>query len=554
MDFFPKLLQILDAHGVQRIFGVPGDAINPMLEALRVQKRISYVHVSHEESGAFAASAAAKVSGELQVCAGTVGPGAIHLLNGLYDAKKDRAPVLAILGQVPSEFIGNDYHQEVNLGVLFQDVADYIVEIRHPEQMPAVAIEACNRAVADRGVAVLVIPHDMGKEDVPDLPITALKVEQMGHVVAPADALGDAAAKINKASKISLFVGEGARPSRDSLISLAEHLQAPIVFSLKAKDIVPADHPNVAGGIGLLGSRPGVSAMDTCDLLLVLGTDFPYREWYNPKATVIQVDSRASVIGRRRPGAIALHGDVAATVEWMLANTERRNDGSHLKHVQFVKKEWDVFLHHLENRNSNSVIHPQAVAHTLGKLAADDAIFTCDTGEVTVWGARHLKLKPGQRFTASFNLASMAFAMPAALGVQSQYPGRQVISMSGDGGFNMLMGDFLTAVKYRLPIKVVVFNNGKLGLIKMEQEVEGYPEHETDLCNPDYAALAVAMGGKGFKVNSNDELESVLGEALKTDGPVIVDVPVNPDELVLPPKIKLSQAVGFGLAKIRELL
>ena len=554
MDFFPKLLQILDAHGVQRIFGVPGDAINPLLEALRTQDKIDYIHVAHEESGAFAASAAAKVSGRLQVCAGTVGPGAIHLLNGLYDAQKDRAPVLAILGQVPSEFLGNDYHQEVNLGRLFSDVADYLAEVRHPEQMPAVAIEACNRAVADRGVSVLVVPHDLGKQQVPDLPVSVLKTDQLGRMTAPAELLRDAAKLIDGSNKVSLFVGEGSRSARDPVIELATHLNAPIIHSLKAKDFIPADHPNTAGAIGLLGSRPGVSAMGDCDLLLVLGTDFPYREWYNKDCAVVQVDNRAGIIGRRRPGAIGLHADVGATVAWLLANTAGKQDDSHLRHVQKVKEEWDAFLSHLSHRNHEKLIHPQTLARMLGELADDNAIFTCDTGEVTVWAARHLGLREGQRLTLSYNLASMAYAMPASLGVQANYPDRQVISMSGDGGFNMLMGDFLTAVKYKLPIKVVVFNNGKLGLIKMEQEVEGYPEHETDLQNPDYAALAVAMGGKGFKVEHGGDLESVLKEALSTPGPVIVDVPVNPSELVLPPSIKMSQAIGFGLAKIRELL
>lgn len=554
MDFFPKLLQILDAHGVQRIFGVPGDAINPLLEALRTQHRIQYIHVSHEESGALAASAAAKVSGNLQVCAGTVGPGALHLLNGLYDAKKDRAPVLAIVGQVPSEFLGNDYHQEVNLGAVFHDVAGYLAEVRHPEQMPAIAIEACNRAVADRAVSVLIVPHDMGKLEVPDLPVSAVQTSQLGRMTAPQEILEEAAAKINATAKVTLFVGDGARQGREAMLQLAEHLKAPIVFSLKGKDIVPAGHPCTAGGIGLLGSRSGVHAMDSCDVLLVLGTDFPYREWYNADCDVIQVDARAAIIGRRRPGATALHCDVEVAARWLMDNTRAKDDEAHLAHTRRVKKEWDAYLHHLEGRTGGHVIHPQVVAKTLSDLADERAIFTCDTGEVTVWGARHLDLKPQQRFAVSFNLATMAFAMPAALGLQSQYPDRQVISMSGDGGFNMLMGDFLTAVKYSLPIKVVVFNNGKLGLIKMEQEVEGYPEHETDLQNPDYAALADAMGGTGFSVKSPGELADVLGRALAQEGPVIVDVPVNPNELVMPPKIKASQAIGYGLAKIRELL
>jgi len=555
MGLYLKLLQVLSAHGVQRIFGVPGDAINPLLEALRKRSDIDYIHVAHEESGALAASAAAKLSGELQVCAGTVGPGAIHLLNGLYDAKKDRAPVLAILGQVNSEFLGSDYHQEVNLNVLFDDVADYLTEIQNPKQLPAAAIEACNSAVANNGVAVLIIPNDVGEAAVSDLPVSAVDAEKMGTIHASQETLKAVAEQINHAHKISLFVGEGARNSRNEVLQVAEHWQAPIIYSLKAKDFVPCDHPLTAGGLGLLGSRGGVTAMKSCDLLLIVGSDFPYRDWFKDDGVVIQIDSRARVIGRRRPGAIALHSDVATALCWLKDNTQPRSDGGHMDKIRRVKDEWDTLLRHQEDIDrSSDVIHPQSVARLLGELAADDAIFTCDTGEVTVWGARHLKLKTTQRFTLSFNLASMAYAMPAAIGAQLHFPGRQVISMSGDGGFNMLMGDFLTAVKYRLPLKVIVFNNGKLGLIKVEQEAEGYPEHETGLHNPDYAALAAAMGGTGFNVSAPKELQSVLKEALAATGPVIVDVAINPVELIVPPKLKASQVLGFGLAKIRELV
>ncbi|HKI75442.1 MAG TPA: thiamine pyrophosphate-binding protein, partial [Pseudomonadales bacterium] len=398
MNFFPKLLEILNAHGVQRIFGVPGDAINPLLEALRTQDAIDYIHVAHEESGALAASAAGKLSGKLQVCAGTVGPGAVHLLNGLYDAKKDRVPVLAIVGQVPSEYLGTDYHQEVNLSAVFHDVATFIADVQHPGQMPWVAIEACNRAVAEKGVAVLVVPHDVGKQGVDDLPVTALREGDLGHAEAPAAALRDAAGRIDKAKKITLFVGEGARAAKGAVLQFAEHLKAPIVFSLKAKDMVPYDHEFTAGGIGLLGSRAGVDAMSGCDLLVVAGTDFPYREWFNHECEVIQIDSRAGVIGRRRPGAMGLNSEVGAACAWLMSNTSAKQDESHVEHIRWIKKEWDAYLHHLEKIDRDDIVHPQAVARTLGELARPGAIFTCDTGEVTVWGARHLILQPDQRF------------------------------------------------------------------------------------------------------------------------------------------------------------
>lgn len=555
MKLYEKLLQVLQAHHVDHIFGVPGDAINPLIEAMRENEDIRYIHVAHEESGAFAASAAAKLTGKLQACAGTVGPGAIHLLNGLYDAKKDHAPVLAIVGQVPSEYLGSAYHQEVDLHTLFHDVADYLTQIENPEQLQVAATEACNVAVAEGKVAVLIVPHDVGAKKVEDLPVTVVDRSRLGHITPPDETLAAMKEQLEAAERICLFIGEGARGAKDQLLELAEHLCAPIITSLKAKDLVPYQSEYVAGGLGLLGSRGGVKAMADCDLLLMLGSDFPYKEWYSRDCEIVQVDRRAIALGRRAAGALGVHGEVEAVLPWILANVQAKTDHHLLKHVQSAKRAWDELMQSLEAPDrSSDVIHPQGLAKLVGDLAQDNAIFTCDTGEVTVWGARHVYLKPDQRFTLSYNLASMAYALPAAIGAQLAYRQRQVISLSGDGGFNMLMGDFLTAVKYKLPIKVIVFNNGKLGLIKMEQAAEGYPESETDLHNPDYAALAQAMGGKGFRAEKPEGLRDVLVEAFATDGPVIVDVPINPNEITWPPKIEASQAIGFGLAKLRELL
>lgn len=554
MTLYSQLLRILQLHQVRHIFGIPGDAINPLVDAIRLNEEMRFIHVTHEESGAFAASASAKLTGELAVCAGTVGPGAIHLLNGLYDAKKDHAPVLAILGQVPTDYLGSDYHQEVNLPALFQDVASFIAEIRTPEQMPQLAIEACNTAVAEGGVAVLVVPHNVGSQKARDLPINAFRPVDRAVLTPAPNKLEALRSKVEASSKITLFIGEGARGARSLILPLAEHLQAPIIHSLKARDLVPSDHPYVAGGLGLLGSRGGVAAMKECDLLLLLGSDFPYREWINPSGEVVQVDTRPLALGRRHSGVTGIHADVKQVMEWLLQKTPVRTDRAHVESIGKSKAHWDKLMNHqADATRSDDCIHPQALARAISKHAADDAVFTCDTGEVTVWGARHLSLKPEQRFTLSFNLASMAYALPAAIGAQLTWPSRQLISLSGDGGFNMLMGDFLTAVKYRLPIKVVVFNNGKLGLIKMEQEAEGLPECETTLQNPDYVALAAAMGAQGFRITKPEEIDDVLTRAFAADGPVIVDARINPDEITWPPKIELSQAVGFGLAKVKEL-
>ncbi len=552
MKLYNQLLEILTELGVRHIFGVPGDAINPLIEALRQQKEIRFIHVTHEEAGAFAASAQAKLTGKLAVCVGTVGPGAIHLLNGLYDAKKDNAPVLAITGQVPSVEVGLDYHQEVNLDVLFNDVAVYQQTITNPEQMPRVAIEACGMAFSKRGVAVLTIPHDIGNQSV-----KAVKIEvptSNAFEIAPeADHLEKAVQNIEQAEKITILYGEGCRNAKDDLLALANHISAPLVFSLKAKDIIPYENDWVAGGIGLLGTKAGVKAIDECDLLINLGSDFPYRSWYPEKAQIIHVDIDPSAIGRRVAREVGLVGDCKLVIPLLLKKLKSKTSQEHINSVRKAKVLWEKGMDRQSRINrSQHIIHPQAVARLLGEMADANAIFTCDTGAVTVWGARHVHTKALQRFSCSFNLASMAYAMPAAIGAQVAYPDRQVISLSGDGGFNMLMGDFLTAVKYKLPIKVIVFNNHKLGLIKMEQEVEGYPEHETDLQNPDYAMLAKSFGAEGASVKEPSLLADEIKKALTHNGPYLLDVQINPDEITLPPKIELAQAWGFSLAKIRE--
>lgn len=556
MNAYQSILNVVKLRGVDRIFGVPGDAINPLIEAIRNDNDVQFVHVAHEESGAFAASAAAKLSNELQVCASTVGPGSIHLLNGLYDAKLDHAPVLALVGQVATEFIGTDYHQEVNLPRLFSDVADYLVEVRNPEQLPHIVLEACNHALTHRSVSVLVLPHDIATKDVPDVTVNEHQQTQPAQLSPAPALLARMRELIRKAQRPCLFIGDGARNCGNQLIPLAEHLGAPIIHSLRGRDILPLDSPWVAGGLGLLGSRGGVAAMKDCDLLLLLGSDFPYRSWITQDVTIIQVDRRPEVLGRRCPGALGVAGDCRHTVTWLLANVpDKAHDTSYLDGVRKSRDLWDKLMDQQESLDrSDDLIHPQGVVRAISDRADENAIFTCDTGEVTVWGARHLHLKRDQRFSLSFNLASMAYAMPAAIGAKIKYPDRQVISISGDGGFNMLMGDLLTAVKYQLPIKVFVMNNGKLGLIKMEQEAEGYPESETDLQNPDYAQLAEAMGARGLQVARPGDVEAAVGEALGHDGPTLVDVRVNGDEITWPPKIEMGQAIGFGLAKFRELL
>lgn len=555
MKLYEQLLDILYQLGVREIFGVPGDAINPLIEALRLQDRIRFIHVVHEEAGAMAASAQAKLTGRLAVCAGTVGPGAIHLLNGLYDAAKDYAPVLAITGQVPSVEIGFSYHQEVDLQRLFSDVAVFRAAVSNPDQMPRLAIEACHAAIYEHGVAVLTIPHDVGNQNVASDDFMVLPQIGPSRLLPTDEELSSVAEMIAKAKRVTILYGEGCRHAAEPLLKLAELLKSPMIYSLKAKDLIPYDHPLVAGGLGLLGTQGGIEAVETCDLLLVLGSDFPYRDWYPEKAAIIRVDTKGRVIGRRTGRELGLIGDCRSVIEDLYRRLKPRTEKTHLASVQKAKAEGDkVLAKRADPSRSKDVIHPQAVAALVGSLAKKDAIFTCDTGAVTVWGARNLHLRQGQRFLLSFNLATMAFAMPAALGIQLACPDHQVIALCGDGGFNMLMGDFLTAVKYRLPIKVIIFNNRRLGLIQMEQEVEGYPEHETDLFNPDYQALAKSFGAEGRTVSLPEELEHALKETLESNAPALLDVRIASSEMTMPPRIEASQAWGFSKAKVKEWL
>lgn len=553
MKLYEQLLNILDQVGVKEIFGVPGDAINPLIEALRLQDRIRFIHVVHEEAGALAASAQAKLTGKLAVCAGTVGPGAIHLLNGLYDAARDHAPVLAITGQVPTVEIGSSFHQEVDLHQLFSDVSVFRASILNPLQMPRLAVEACHAAVFERGVAVLTIPHDIGNQDVDDDFFEVLANTDPPRLL-PADrAIDQAIRMIEKAKRVTILYGVGCRQAADPLLQLADRIKAPMIYSLKAKDLIPHDNPLVAGGLGLLGTRGGLHAVNNCDLLLVLGSDFPYRDWYPEFTPIIRVDIHGEVIGRRTEREFGLVGDCRAVIESLCQRLDVRSDDAHLVSVQHEKAVSDRMLaNSADLARSEELIHPQAVASLAGQLSRDDAIFTCDTGTVTVWGARNLQLRNGQRFLLSFNLATMAFAMPAALGAQLACPDRQVIALCGDGGFNMLMGDFLTAVKYQLPVKLIIFNNHRLGLIQMEQESEGYPEHETELLNPDYPLLAKSFGAVGCSVSRPADLKQAMQETFSCTGPALLDVKIASGELTLPPRIEPAKAWGFTKAKIKE--
>ncbi len=563
------LVEGLVDHGVEQVFGVVGDALNSFTDAIRRRDGIEWVGVRHEEVAAFAAGAQAQLTGRLGVCAGTVGPGSIHLLNGLYDAAKSHAPVLAITGQVEVGLLGTNYFQEIDADALFRDVSVFNHTIVSPSQMPVLAEQAIEAALGQQGVAVLTLPGDIGTQSVPD-DAKAVRAFNDPSRSRPADEhLAAAAALINGGGKVTLLVGIGASGARAEVVELSKRLAAPMVVTLKGKETFDWDNPAQVGQSGLLGNPAAAAALDDCDVLVMIGTDFPYPEWYPDAKRTVQIDARAAHLGRRTPVEVGLVGDAALTLVALLPMLRQVDRSDHLdgacagytawceRQQELTRPGHDDTLagkarSALDNRSHR--IRPEALAAAIDRLAADDAIFTTDTGMSTVWLARFVSLRQHQRLLGSFNLGSMANAMPQAIGAQITFPGRQVIAFAGDGGFTMLLGDLLTAVALELPVKIVIFDNHRLGMVKLEQEEAGSPEYGTELANPDLAAVATAMGATGIRIDDPEELEAALAGALAAPGPVVVDVQTNPDEVALPPSTGFSQARGFAVAKIKEAI
>jgi pyruvate dehydrogenase (quinone) len=563
--------QIVDALadlGVRQIWGVVGDALNPVTDAIRREERLEWIGVRHEEVGAFAASAQAQLTGVLGVCMGTVGPGSIHLLNGLYDAKKSHAPVLAICGQVPTAELGSDYFQEVDNDLLFRDVATFTRTVTSPEQMPRLLVQAVRSAYAASGVSVLTLPGDVGSVSVVTDTVPELRPIP-GELCPPRATLRQAADLIDHAERVTLLVGTGARAARADVLELADRLSAPIVLTVKGKDGLEHDNPFQVGQSGLIGNPASRKAFDEADLLLMIGTDFPYPEWLPAHATVIQLDARAEHIGRRTSVDLALVGAADPTVRRLNALVSAKTDRSHLDSARQSYTDWQArqrrltdpahdhgIIGRIRSRfdNPDERIRPEALAMLIDELASPAAVFTADTGMSTVWLSRFVQMHEGRRMIGSFNLGSMANAMPQALGAQALDRDRQVVALCGDGGLTMLLGDLITSVTHGLPIKIFVFDNGRLGMVKLEQEQGGLPEFGTVLTNPDLAAVASAIGLTGIRVEDPDELASAVRRAFETPGPVLVDVVTNPDELALPPKTTANDAWGFAIAKIRESL
>ncbi len=547
------ILDVLAAHGVRDVFGVPGDAINDITYALRKRDDMRFILVRHEEAGAFMASAQAKLSGRLAACVGTSGPGAIHLLNGLYDAKLDHAPVIAITGQIPTQYIGTGYHQEVDLEGLFSDVAEYSKTVMTEDQLPGLVLEACKAAIAAPGVAHISLPTDVaGRNLKPERCDFAIGSEK-GETRPCDPSLEEAVRLIDEAEDIAILAGIGASGSRAELLALSERLNAPIARTLRAKDFIDEDVEACIGGLGLLGGVPASDAMDNCDLLLIVGADFPYTSFYPKKAKIVQIEPTPARMGRRAAVAGPLRGHAKPTLDALLDRVSAKESDQFYQSIQDAKRRWRSAQEKAEQSDAKP-IRPQRLVAELAAAAPDDAIFICDTGTSTAWTARHLPVREQQRFTLSSSLASMAFALPGAIGAQLLYPDRKVIAIAGDGGFAMLMGDFVTATRYELPIVCVILTNDKLGFIALEQEAKGLPEHSIDLLNPDFVAFAHACGGVGFRVEEPAEISVALEKAFASAKPSLLDVRVDPKELIIPPRITLEQAANFGLAKVKEFL
>ena len=542
--------------GVHVVFGLPGDGINGIMEALRTrQERITFVQVRHEEAAAFMATGYAKYSGQLGVCLATSGPGAIHLLNGLYDAKLDGAPVLAITGQTYHDLIGMHYQQEVDLLSLFKDVAGYNQQVLGAAHVEGLIDAACRTALASRSVAHVTCPVDIQEQALKDDEKSKKNVE--GHtsdmwrppiVVPRADDLRAAADVLNAGKKTVILAGQGALGATDELEQLAELLAAPIVKPLLGKATVPDDSPYTTGGIGLLGTAPSEDAMEQADTLLMVGTSFPYMEFYpkHERCRGVQIDRDPTRIGLRFPVEVGLCGDARATLQALLPLVARRADRGFLERAQSGMTDWRELMHTRTHRD-DTPLKPQVVADTLNDLLDSSAIISTDSGTITTWAARHIQMKRGQMFSCSGNLATMAPGLPYAIAAKVAYPDRQSVAFVGDGGFTMLMGEFATAVKYRLPIKVVIIKNNVLGMIKWEQMVFlGNPEYGVSLEPIDFVRFAEACGAIGFRCERPDEVRGAREAMVLADGPALCEAIVDPFEPPMPPKVKASQALHMA--------
>jgi pyruvate dehydrogenase (quinone) len=545
----------LKASGVRRIYGLPGDSINGFTDALRRDGDIAWQHVRHEEAAAFAAAAEATITGELAVCAASCGPGNLHLINGLFDANRSRVPVLAIAAHIPQGEIGTTYFQETHPQELFRECSVYTELISVPDQLPRVFEIAMRSAIEQRGVAVIVIPDEMFFHPAP-AKARAASIRRATSTTVPSEADLQAALDVlNESGSVTILAGAGCAGAHSELMAVAERLQAPIVHTFRGKEVIEYDNPYDVGMTGLLGFPSGYRAMEHCDTLLMLGTDFPYETFYPESARVVQVDIRGQNIGRRVAVDVGLVGGVKETIAALLPRLAGDRDSGHLDrmthHYRRTRKQFTALT---EAKNDRGPLHPQTITAAIDRIASDDAVFIPDVGTPVMWAARYLTMNGRRRLIGSFSHGSMANALPHAIGVQSTEPNRQVVTLSGDGGISMLLGELLTLRQLRLPVKVVVFNNGALAFVDLEMKAVGVVNWGTDLDNPSFAEVARAIGLFGVRVEHPSELDDALRDAFSHDGPALIEVMTLRHELVIPPGVTFEQAKGFTLWATRSIL
>jgi len=550
-----ELIRRLAEAGVERIYGVVGDSLNPVTDALRLNTKVKWIHVRHEEAGAYAAGAEAQLTGKLACCGGSCGPGNLHLINGLFDAHRSNAPVLAIASHIPTSEIGTGYFQETHPEILFKECSHYCELISNPKQFERVLHIAMQSALGKGGVGVIVLPGDVGGADLPAEGAPRSLVGRRPSIRPGEKDLARLAELVNSSKKVALFCGIGCENAHDEVVALAEKVKAPAAHTYRGKPFVEYDNPYDMGMTGLIGFGMAYEAIHECDLLILLGTDFPYDKFLPTKCKIAQIDIRVDRLGRRSRLDLGIWGDVRETLQALMPMLDAKSDREYLettirKHKEKIRK-MNVYVDHVGKRTP---MHPEPVAAALSEFAAPDAIFTADTGMCNVWSARHIKATKDRRIIGSFNHGSMANALPQSIGAQCAFPGRQVIAMCGDGGFAMSLGDILTVTQYNLPIKMVVFDNSALGMVKLEMETAGLPDYQTDLKNPNFAKLAEAIGIMGVRIENPADLTSGIKKALQHSGPALIDVVTDANALSIPSHADRSQAVGFALAMGKMIL
>jgi pyruvate dehydrogenase (quinone) len=550
-DYMAKALH---RAGVQRIYGVVGDSLNGFTDSLRRLGEIDWIHMRHEEGAAFAAGAEAHLTGKLAVCAGSCGPGNLHLINGLFDCHRSGVPVLAIAAHIPSSELGIDYFQATHPELLFRECSHYVELVSTVNQLPQILMRAIRSAVGRRGVAVVVIPGDVALKPLEDEVSQWIVPER--PIVRPGDAqVAELAAFLNAARRVTLLCGAGCAGAHGEVLALAQRLQAPIVHTLRGKEHIEYDNPNDVGMTGLVGFASGYKAMKNCESLLILGADFPYRQFYPEEARIAQIDVRPEALGNRCRLDLGVVGEVKATLALLLPTLTPKTDRAHLDaslaDYARARRDLDALA---EIDASTQRLHPQAVSRVISELAAEDAVFTCDVGTPIAWAARYLKLNGKRRLVGSFNHGSMANAMLQAIGAQVAFPDRQVISFSGDGGFSMMMGEFISLIQLKLPVKIILLNNGTLGFVELEMKAGGFLDSGCDLTNPNFSTMAQAVGIKALRVEDPQGLQEAAAEILNHPGPAMLEVLTPRQELVMPPTTTIEQAKSFGLFMMKAVL